>query len=220
VATDAVNDLINRAMETKEGKPLYVVAIAALTNVATAIQLKPEIIKKIVVVWLGGHPYSWHTAKEYNLKQDIIASQVVFNSSVPLVHIPCKNVAEHLRVSLPEISKRVGGCGEIGEYLYGIFKSHIVEFEMLSKPLWDIVNIAYMVNEKWVLTKLVPRPALTNQMTWSFDADRPFCRVANHVNRDAIFRDFFEKISKLKRPLEIRDYILTKDVKKSGVGNV
>jgi len=55
----AVDDLIAKA---KTADPLYVVAIGALTNIASAILKDPSIIKRIVVVWLGGHAHYWPTA--------------------------------------------------------------------------------------------------------------------------------------------------------------
>jgi hypothetical protein len=51
----AVDDLIRRALASPEDDPLYVVAIGAITNIAAAILIEPEIIKHIVVVWLGGN---------------------------------------------------------------------------------------------------------------------------------------------------------------------
>ncbi|MFP4444084.1 MAG: nucleoside hydrolase, partial [Spirochaetia bacterium] len=46
----AVHDLIAKAMEAE--RPLYVVAIGAITNVASAVLLEPGIIEKITVLWL------------------------------------------------------------------------------------------------------------------------------------------------------------------------
>ena len=39
--------------------PLYVVAIGAVTNVISAILMAPEIMERIVVIWLGAHPPYW-----------------------------------------------------------------------------------------------------------------------------------------------------------------
>ena len=205
VFSPAAEDLVQRAMSFPEGEPLYVVAIAALTNVASAILMEPEIIRHIVVVWLGGHPYNWDTAWEFNLKQDLAAAQLVFDCGVPLVHIPCKNVAEHMRISLPEVREWIKGCGKIGDYLHTIFEVYIKEYEMLSKPIWDIVNMAYLVNEKWVPAMLTQRPVLTDQMTWSVDSQRPLCRVATHVTRDAIFADLFDKLAKYSKTSVLDD---------------
>ena len=85
VPSEAVDDLIARA--TSEDAPLYVVAIGAPTNVASALLAAPEIARRIVVIWLGGNPHSWPTARHFNLEQDPDASRVLFDSGVPLVHV-------------------------------------------------------------------------------------------------------------------------------------
>ena len=54
VPSDAATDMIERAMAATPEDPLYVVAVGAITNVASAILMKPEIIERIVVIWLGG----------------------------------------------------------------------------------------------------------------------------------------------------------------------
>ena len=114
----AALDLIERAMATEsDGDPLYVVAIGAITNVSSAILIEPSIIERIVVVWLGGNALYWPTAHEFNLKQDIPASRLLFDCGVPLVQIPCKNVTTHLASTVPEIEHYVQGRGAIGDYL-------------------------------------------------------------------------------------------------------
>ena len=53
VDSPAAANLAERAMEYTPGRPLYVAAIGAITNIASAILMNPEIIDRIVVVWLG-----------------------------------------------------------------------------------------------------------------------------------------------------------------------
>ena len=65
-----------------------------------------------------------------------------------------------------------------------------------SKEIWDIVNIAYLINPKWVPTNICPSPILTSEVTWSLDPSRHFTRVAIDANRDAIFVDLFRKLEK------------------------
>lgn len=50
VISDAAKDLVSRAMQYTEEKPLYVIAIGAITNVASALLLEPEIKNRIVIV--------------------------------------------------------------------------------------------------------------------------------------------------------------------------
>ncbi len=193
VESDATTNLIKLAMEDREG-PLYVAAIGAITNVSSAVLIEPKIIERIVVVWLGGQPAYWPTAREFNLQQDMPASQIIFNCGVPLVHIPCKNVAEHLRTTVPEMQRYVKGRGPIGDYLHDIFVDYHAEHYAWSKVIWDISAIAWLLNPQWVPSNICPSPILTGNATWSFDRSRHFTRVAIDARRDAIFGDLFRKI--------------------------
>ena len=119
--SEAALDLVARAMSDDE-RPLYVLAIGAITNVASAILIEPRIVERIVVVWLGGQPLHWPDTREFNLGQDVPAAQVILDSGVPLVQIPCSSVSSHLLTTVSEIERYVEGQGAIGDYLAQIFK--------------------------------------------------------------------------------------------------
>ncbi len=123
VESEAARDLVKRAMNSEE--PLYVVAIGEITNIASAILMEPEIINKIVIVWLSGQPMYWPHAVEFNLGQDLIASQTIFNSGVPLVLIPCMTVASHLTTTAAELKEKLRGRSPIGTYLSDIVISQL-----------------------------------------------------------------------------------------------
>ena len=89
VESPAARDLIEKALQTGGG-PLYVLTIGCPANVSSAILMEPRIKEKIVVVWLGGTAHYWRSASEFNLRQDLIASQALFDSGVPLVQIPTR----------------------------------------------------------------------------------------------------------------------------------
>jgi inosine-uridine nucleoside N-ribohydrolase len=191
VHSEATEDLIARATRTRDG-PLYVVAIGAITNVASALLIRPEIAERIVVVWLGGHPQYWPHTQEFNLKQDVPAGQVIFDSGVPVVQIPCKNVAEHLRTTPPEMQAYVQGRGSIGDYLYRIFCEYHQDHFAWSKVIWDISTIAYLAHPEWVPTEVRPSPVLRDDVTWGpEDPNRHPFRVATDLNRDRVFGDLF-----------------------------
>ena len=123
VASPAAEDIVRRALSRNDG-PLYVVGIGAGTNIASALLLAPEIVRRIVVVWLGGEPWYWSKPmrRAFNLWQDVAAARVIFDSGVPLVHIPCTKVAESLRTTLAEIERFVKGQSPAGDYLHQIFR--------------------------------------------------------------------------------------------------
>ena len=195
VRSPATDDLIARALQPRDGL-LYVVAIGAITNVASAILLEPKIRERICIVWLGGHPQYWPHSREFNLQQDVPAAQVIFDSGGPAVQIPCKNVAEHLRTTLPEMAAYVKGRGAIGDYLYQTYEEYFDDHTARSKVIWDISTIAYLLQPKWVPSEVRPAPVLRDDVTWGpEDASRHPFRVAVDLDRDRIFGDLFGKLA-------------------------
>jgi purine nucleosidase len=190
----AATDLIDRAT-SDHAAPLYVVAIGAITNVASAILLEPSIIERIVVVWLGGHAQQWPHTREFNLMQDVAASRVVLDCGVPLVRIPCLGVTSHLTTTVSEIERFVQGQGSIGDYLARIFRDYRSDHFAWSKELWDVATIGFLIDPDWVPTNLVHSPVLSDQLTWSVDQSRHLVREAFFVRRDPILRDLFTKLT-------------------------
>ncbi len=196
--TDVTEDLIQRAMNSADDDPLYVVAIGAITNIANALLLEPRIIENIVVVWLGGHALHWKHTKEFNLKQDVLATQVVLNSGVPFVLIPCEGVTTHLQTTVVELEHYLRDKNDLSNYLIDIVASYEGNPYGWSKVIWDVATIAYLLNDDWVSTQLVHTPILTDQVTWSVDHSRHLMRYADYLYRDLIFADLFRKLAELK----------------------
>ncbi len=197
IPSAAVDDLIARARAGGNG-PLYVVAIGAITNIASALLAAPDIAERIVVVWLGGQPIGWHHTREFNLSQDLLASRALFDSGVPLVRVPCINVAEHLRTTQAEMERFVKGQGAIGDYLFEIYSGYYDQHYARSKEIWDIGPIAWLIEPAWVETTLVHSPILTAEQTWSHDSQRHLIRDARVIRRDPIFADLFRKLERFQ----------------------
>ncbi|RKN78236.1 nucleoside hydrolase [Paenibacillus ginsengarvi] len=194
VESEAARNLVERAMASPDNDPLYVVAIGAITNVASAILMEPRIIEKIVVVWLGGHALHWPHTKEFNLFQDIHASSTILDCGVPLVLVPCMGAASHLLTTLSEVEDYVKDSGPVGAYLYETFRNCANDHFGYSRVIWDISAIAYLINDAWLPNELVHSPLLSEQFRWSFDASRHFIRYVHFVHRDRVFQDLFRKL--------------------------
>ena len=195
VRSEAALDMVKKAMAATPDKPLYVVAIGCITNVASAILIEPKIIEKIVVVWLGGNGLDWPNQKEFNLKQDVLAARVVLNSGVPLVILPCQPVVSHFLTTIPELEFYLKGKTKLSDYLLESTVKYSGEAKVWSKVIWDVTAVAWLVNPSWVPTNLVHSPVLTDQVTYSVDHSRHFISMATAVNRDAIFNDLFAKLT-------------------------
>ena len=195
VDSPAVQDLIHRAMAREEGDLLYVCAIAACTNIASALLLEPRIAHKIAVVWLGGHVLAYPTAEEFNLSQDLHASRVLFDSGVPLTHVPCRGVASHLLTSVPELQSCIGGKNALCDALIELFSAYHPDHFAWGKEIWDVSTVAWLLNPEWVPTRLVHSPLLTDDSHWAHDETRHFIREAYACYRNPIFYDLFTKLA-------------------------
>ena len=89
VQSEAADFMAELANSYTPERPLYIVAIGAITNVASAVLKNPAMKENTVVVWLGGHAYHWSNTFAFNMLQDVAAARVVFGCGVPLVHLPC-----------------------------------------------------------------------------------------------------------------------------------
>tara|TARA_Y100000741_G_C18222143_1_gene546350 strand:+ start:224 stop:1333 length:1110 start_codon:yes stop_codon:yes gene_type:complete len=186
---------------------IYVCAIGCLTNIASALLTNPEIIKNLVVVWTSGFPtYSFNNNKNsLNLVQDVLASQLLFESGVAHVYLPGFNVGAQLTLSLPDMKEFVKGRGEIGDYLYFLYTNNplhkqrgVLDQSWRTWVIWDVINIAWLINPNWVPTKIINSSSLDNELYWIKNDSNHLIREAFGVNRDEIFNDFFKKLNNLK----------------------
>ncbi len=195
VDAPAVDDLIDRAQRSSPDDPLHVVAIGAISNVASALLVAPDIIDRIVVVWLGGHAIDWQHQAEFNLEQDVGGVQVLFDSGVPLVLVPCEGVTSILHSTVPEMERYVEPCGEIGRFLTMRFKGYCDDHVGWAKEIWDMGATAWVLDPAWAPSVLMPTPVMTNDLRYAADRSRHLMRYVYAVNRNAILQDFIRKLA-------------------------
>ena len=195
----AALDLIEKAMASPEDSPLYVLAIGAITNVASAMLIEPEIIQHMVVVWLGGNPLAVPQVSEFNLMQDPRASALMFDSGLPLIQVPCLGVASHLLTTQTELDQAIRGRNAISDFLYERFVSYASDHFAWAKEIWDISTVAYLLNPNWLPTHLQPAPLLTEDLHYlPTPPGRHPIRVAWYLYRNPIFRDLFTKLQQVQ----------------------
>ncbi len=194
VDSPAARDLIRRAMAHSEDDPLYVVAIGAITNVASAILMEPDICKRIVVVWLGGHPLSYPTAREFNLQQDVPAVRVLLDCGAPVVLVPCLGVASHLLASAADMQHHLKGKNALCDALSELFCAYTDDPFGWAKEIWDVATIAWLINPEWAPSSLEHSPMLTDDCHWAQSSDRHLIRVVYFCQRTPIFRDMYRKL--------------------------
>lgn len=198
VDSPAARDLVERALLQEEKKPLYVVSIGAITNIASAILLQPSIIRKIVVVWLGGNAPFWPDNREFNMYQDVAAARVVFGSGVPVVQLPCQGVVSMFSTTGPELAYWLKGKNALCDYLV---ENTVREAAFngqkgcWSRVIWDVTAVAWLLEDAFMQDCIQPIPIPEYDDRWGFDMTRHFYKYVYWINRDMLFGDLFKKLS-------------------------
>ncbi len=202
VDSPAARDLVRRAASYSAFRPLYVVSIGCITNIASALLLDPSIAEKIVVVWLGGHARHWHDAGEFNLRQDIAAARVVMASKAPFVQLPCMGVVSEFRATRYELEHWLAGKNPLCDHLLqGTFekvRSYASLDSAWSRVIWDVTAVAWLLNRDGRFLFSRPEPVRLPGYDGQYEAEdtgRPITYVYG-VRRDALMQDLFEKLAK------------------------
>ena len=193
VPSPAASELIRLAKGYSPEKPLYVVAIGAITNVASALILAPEIAEKIVIVWLGGQGREWNDANEFNLMQDFAAGRVVFGSGAPVVQLPCSGVVSAFTVSIPELEAYFEGRNALSDFLVKRVKDEVASYSKglcVSRVIWDVTAIGWLLNdgERFMNMRLSEAPVPEYDGRMAYDRNRLIGYVY-HIKRDALLTD-------------------------------
>jgi len=200
IYSEAAKHLSKLAMEYSKEKPLYVVAIGAITNIASAILINPEICERIVVVWLGGHARHFSDTREFNMHQDIAAARIVMGSGAPFVQLPCMGVVSEFRLSHAEIEKWLLDKAPLSDYL-GRYTVKEAESYAKGRPwtriIWDVCAVAWLFNENGRFLRsrkekvLLPGyDGIYESVPLAFTMEYVYC-----INRDELMYDLIKKIT-------------------------
>lgn len=199
VNSDAATHLAKLAEGYSPQNPLYVIAIGAITNVASAILKNPMSAKNIVAVWLGGQSHDRRRTEEFNMMQDIAAARTVFLSEARIVQLPCAGVVSELRTTKPELEYWLLGKNKLCDYLV---ENTVREAESYaagkpwSRVIWDISAVAYMLNDENRFMLSREEKTLLPDYNCNYEESRieKTMEYVYQIERDAIFEDLFKKL--------------------------
>jgi len=198
VISEAAKNLVDLASGYSPDNQLYVVAIGAITNIASALLMLPDIKDRIAVVWLGGHAHDWHDNTEFNLSQDVAAARVIFGCGVPVVQLPCMGVVSAFTTSGPELEYWLRGKNELCDYLVSYTTEQALKDGGLStwtRVIWDVTAVAWLLEYEFMLDRLEPSPIPEYDHHYAFCKTRHLIRYVYYIKRDALFKDLFETLA-------------------------
>ena len=205
----AVDFIIKQARKHSARKPLTVIAVGKLTNVALALAKKPSVAKRIRLVWLGTN---YPKPGEYNFDNDIPAVNYVLDSKVPFeitpvcggtdigtafVKVSREYVHENFTGIGPKVKEPVEGrhggrfaC--FGDYSVDLF-DNVPE---LVRSLFDMSAVAIVKNPDWATPRTIPAPVFQDGAWVERPDNTRQITLWEHFNRDAIVADFIATLSK------------------------
>jgi inosine-uridine nucleoside N-ribohydrolase len=199
VFSDASRMMAEASKAYSPDNPLYIVAIGAITNVASALIMNPEMKNSVVIVWLGGNAHHYHDTKEFNMSGDVAAARVVIQSGVPFVQLPCLGVVSDFSISGAELEYWLKGKNPLADYLA---RNTINEAESYAKGkpwtriIWDVVAVAWLLNdnERFMKSKIIPAKIPDYNGFYDDDYRGELMTYVYFINRDALMCDLINKL--------------------------
>lgn len=200
VDSEGARLIIREAMK-EDDRPLYVLFLGPLTDIASAYLLEPKIASRLTVIWIGGGRYP-NGGTEFNLGNDIHAANVLFGSTIPVWQVP-KNVYERMPVSFAELEYRVYPQGEIGEYLFEQLHNHSQEEIPRKSPfrngetwvLGDSPAVGLLLYEHRFEFDWVQAPLIESDMNYiQTGLNRPI-RVYKNIDSRLVLEDLYAKLA-------------------------
>lgn len=185
----AAYGIIERAHGQENAEKLKVIALGALTNVASALTIDPSIVEKIEVFWLGS-TYDFEkgifSQTDFNCVMDNYALQYLLHSNVEM-HILPLNVAREMKVSYVELRGKFIDYS-LGKYLIRRWDEHLDPLRK-ERILWDVALVEAFLHPEWTVSTTI-RMSKDNG-----DRNIEFYR---EIDADLMKQDFETKITDFK----------------------
>lgn len=195
IESEGASLIIKEALKDDDN-PLYIAFLGPLTDMAAAILMEPRILEKdIKVIWIGGRDWplgGW----EYNLNNDVLAANIVFESTIEVWQVP-RNVYRMMPVTFAELETRVKPHGKIGQYLC----DSVIDFNNISvkrptefRVLGDSPAIGLILFDDCGQYSMKPAPSFDESMNYVHHNKNRDIRVYKNIDSRFILEDLYAKL--------------------------
>lgn len=204
---EAVDFIVSQANRT-DARPLTLIAVGKLTNVALALKKDPSLAGKMTVVWLGSN---YPEPGEHNQNNDTVAMNYVLNTPVPFEMVTVRYGKESgtsaVTITKAEVDARMPGLGphlatpitgrhggefsNFGDYSVSLFEHIDYHSDPPSRALFDLAAVAIVKDPTWARRVEIPCPIFMDGQ-WVERPDNPRNIVVwEYFDKAAILADFF-----------------------------
>jgi len=179
-------DFIVERATAGDGRPLTVVAVGPLTNVALALERQPDIAASIERISIMGGAIglgNWSPSAEFNIYADPEAAAAVIGSGIPITLVPLE--VTHRALATPEVLARISALGspvaEMSVALMRFFTdTYRREFGFEAPAVHDPCAVAAVIDASMVPTR---RMNVAVETTSGLNLGRTVCDVHARTGR-------------------------------------
>jgi len=154
---EGVEFILDRARTATADDPLWVVALGAATNLASAITKDPSIAERVRFVFHARSAETWpQRSVQFNVKGDVWAARTLLRSAAPLVWF---DTGTNLTRPVERTAATVAPTGRLGAYLHE-FRRRRDYFMRPDKGFFDLADIAWMLRPDLCRDEVVPAPTM------------------------------------------------------------
>ena len=155
-------ELIIEVLRREPEKSVTLVPTGALTNIAMAARLAPDIVSRVKeVVLMGGgyHTGNWSAVAEFNIKIDPEAAHIAFNEKWPITMVGLD--LTHQALATAEVVEQIKSVNNLAsrfvvELLDFFGQMYKKEQGFLAPPVHDPCAVAYVIDKAVMATRKAP----------------------------------------------------------------
>lgn len=177
--------------QAKERESLKILVLGALTNVASAVFIEPEIAGKLEIYWLGtsmNFESGILKRNDFNALMDPFALDYLLESSAEL-HIMPVNTAAAMEIDFAGLENQIGDH-PLGDYLMQRWRDHL-DGSRKSRTLWDLALVTVFLHPELGVEQAI--------MTSRDSGNRPIL-FFRQIDAERIYQDFYENLRAFKLP--------------------
>ncbi|REE01540.1 nucleoside hydrolase [Marinoscillum furvescens] len=186
----AAYEIISQAKALPEGDKLTVVAMGALTNVASALYIAPENAPKLSVYWLGT-TYDFEKMQckklDFNALMDPQAVDLMLTTPVEL-HIMPINVVAPMTTRFATAQQELEQEHPLGAYLVNRWRTHLDDGRY-ERVLWDVA-----------LVEAIAKPSLASEVK-ATSFENPNVWLYKTIEKEAMMEDMYASIREVLQQL-------------------
>jgi len=207
---EAVDRIIERAMAADD-RPLVLLPVGKLTNIALALEKAPAIAAKVRIVWLGSN---YPKPGEYNQDNDEGAMNYLLDAEVPFEMVTVRygepSGTDAVRATLGEVREIMPGKGPkidtpvtgrhggefatFGDYALNLFENIRLHGDPPSRALFDMAAVAIVKNPGWAEARPIPAPTLVDRKWVERPDNGREIILWENFDRKAIMADFYDRM--------------------------